>query len=99
LPVKCLIVDDPLVCDMISHFVSKVDFLEYSIHWQSGVNALNLLAIEDFNIVFLDIEMPEVTGTDLLKNIRKNLPVVVITSTPDFVPESYSYYGINKNRY
>jgi len=93
---KCLIVDDdPLVCDMISHFVSKVDFLEYSIHCQSGVDALNLLAIEDFDIVFLDIDMPEVTGMDLLKNIRKNLPVVVITSTPDFALESYNYYVVD----
>ena len=93
---KCLIVDDdPLVCDMISHFVSKVDFLEYSIHCQSGVDALNRLAVEDFDLVFLDIEMPEVTGMDLLKNIRKGIPVVVITSTPDFALESYNYHVVD----
>jgi two-component system, LytTR family, response regulator len=96
LPMKCLIVDDdPLVCDMISHFVSKVDFLEYGIQCQSGVDALNLLAIEDFDMIFLDIEMPEVSGMDLLRHIKKNIPVVVITSTPDFALESYNYHVVD----
>ncbi|MES2731768.1 MAG: LytTR family DNA-binding domain-containing protein [Bacteroidota bacterium] len=93
---KCLIVDDdPLVCDMISHFVSKVDFLEYSIQCQNGVDALNLLALEDFDMVFLDIEMPEITGMDLLKNIKDSIPVIVITSTPDFALESYNYHVVD----
>lgn len=89
---KCLIVDDdPLVCDMISHFISKVDFLEYSIHCQNGADALNLLAVESFDLVFLDIEMPDISGVELLSNIRETIPIIMITSTPEFALESYNY--------
>ena len=93
---KCLIIDDdPLVCDMISHFVSKVDFIEYSIQCQSGTDALNLLALETFDLVFLDIDMPEISGIDLLQNINASLPVIIITSSPDFALESYNYHVID----
>lgn len=93
---KCLIVDDdPLVCDMISHFASKVDFVEYTLQCQNGVDALNLLATQSFDLVFLDIEMPEISGMELLKNIKASIPVVVITSTPDFALESYNYHVVD----
>src|SRR5690349_9513354 len=93
---KCLIIDDdPLVCDMISHFVSKVDFLDYSIQCQSGSDALNLLAVETFDLIFLDIEMPEITGMDLLQNISSAIPVIIITSSPDFALESYNYHVVD----
>ncbi|QHT69358.1 response regulator transcription factor [Rhodocytophaga rosea] len=93
---KCLIIDDdPLVCDMLSHFVSKVDFLEYSIQCQSGTDALNLLAVESFDLVFLDIDMPEVTGMELIKNINPSIPVIIITSSSEFALESYNYHVID----
>jgi DNA-binding LytR/AlgR family response regulator len=93
---KCLIIDDdPLVCDMISHFVSKVDFLEYSIQCQNGTDALNLLAVETFDLIFLDIDMPEIPGTDLIRNINPALPVIIITSSPDFALESYNYHVVD----
>jgi two-component system, LytTR family, response regulator len=93
---KCLIIDDdPLVCDMLSHFVSKVDFLEYSIQCQNGTDALNLLAVESFDLVFLDIDMPEVTGMELIKNINPSIPVIIITSSPEFALESYNYHVID----
>lgn len=93
---KCLIIDDdPLVCDMISHFVSKVDFLEYSIQCQNGSDALNLLTVETFDLVFLDMDMPEISGIDLLQNINPALPVIIITSSPDFALESYNYHVVD----
>lgn len=93
---KCLIVDDdPLVCDMISHFASKVDFVEYTLQCQNGVDALNLLSTQSFDLVFLDIEMPEISGVELLKNLKTSIPVVVITSTPDFALESYNYHVVD----
>jgi DNA-binding LytR/AlgR family response regulator len=93
---KCLIIDDdPLVCDMISHFVSKVDFLEYSIQCQNGTDALNLLSVESFDLIFLDMDMPEIPGTDLIRNINPALPVIIITSSPDFALESYNYHVVD----
>src|SRR5688500_2449175 len=93
---NCLIIDDdPLVCDMLSHFVSKVDFLEYSIQCQSGTDALNLLAVESFDLIFLDIDMPEVTGMELIKNINASIPVIIITSSAEFALESYNYHVVD----
>jgi two-component system LytT family response regulator len=89
---KCLIVDDdPVLCDLISHFVSKVDFLEFSVSCNSGTDALNLLSVEKFDLVFLDIEMPDMTGIEVLQNMKPNIPVIMTTSNKDFALESYNY--------
>ena len=93
---KCLIIDDDaLVCDMISHFASKVEFVEYTLQCRSGVDALNLLAVQEFDLVFLDIDMPEVSGMELLQHLKSSIPVVIITSSPEFALESYNYHVVD----
>lgn len=89
---KCLIIDDDaLMRDMISHFAAKVDFIEYCIQCENGADALNLLAVQNFDLIFLDIDMPEISGMDLLRNLPQPVPVIIITSSPEFALESYEY--------
>ncbi|WP_026462575.1 LytR/AlgR family response regulator transcription factor [Adhaeribacter aquaticus] len=93
---KCLIIDDDaLMRDMISHFAAKVDFIDYCIQCENASDALNLMAIEKFDLMFLDIEMPEISGMDLLRNLPQAIPVIIITSSPDFALESYNYQVVD----
>lgn len=92
LDMKCLIIDDDaLMRDMISHYASKVDFIHYCIQCESAADALNLLALEKFDLLFLDIEMPEITGMDLLRTLQQPISVIIITANPEFALESYDY--------
>jgi two-component system, LytTR family, response regulator len=93
---KCLIIDDdPLMRDMISHFAGKVDFIEYCIQCSSATDALNLLAGQSFDLIFLDLEMPEISGMELLRHLKVSVPIIIITANPDFALESYEYQVVD----
>ncbi len=78
---NCLIIDDDtLARSVISKFVEKTNFLTLSGTFPSAVDALALLNTEnDIDLLFLDVEMPEMTGIDLISSIHK-LPMVIIMS-------------------
>lgn len=89
---RCLIVDDdPLLSDLLEHFVSKVDFLGSVSVCHSALEALSLLRNEQYDLLFLDIEMPEMSGMDLLRALDTDFLVIMVTSHPDFALESYRY--------
>ncbi len=89
---KCLIIDDDaLMRDMIRNYAEKVDFIDYCIQCESAADALSLLAVEKFDLLFLDIEMPDLSGMDLLRALRQPIPVIIITANPEFALESYDY--------
>ena len=89
---KCIVIDDdPLICDLIQHFCSKVSFVEYCIACENAMDGLNLLTSQPFDVLFLDYNMPDIDGKSLLEMKRDNARVVMITSHEAFAVESYNY--------
>lgn len=88
--IRCLIVDDePLAADIIESFVLRMPDLHLVAKVNSASEAYAILSAEKIDLLFLDIQMPEVTGLELLKSI-KNPPLVVFTTAyPNFALESY----------
>ena len=89
---KCLIVDDdPLICDLLEHYCSKINDIKSVTTSTSGFESINLINTSPFDIVFLDYNLPDVTGKDILPILNNNTAVVMITSNKDFASESYDY--------
>lgn len=89
---NCLIVDDdPLICDLIEHFCSKTDEISSHLSTRSGFEAVNLIQTSSFDLVFLDFDLPDLTGKDILKLISEKTKVIMITSNSGFGAESYEY--------
>lgn len=82
---KILIVDDePNVCSFLSEFLDYKGF-EPTIT-QSGMEALEQLKSEDFDLVLLDIIMPEMNGFEVLERINQmdnKVPVIILTDVRD----------------
>jgi DNA-binding LytR/AlgR family response regulator len=77
---KCLIVDDePLARDLIRYHVGKLDNFEIVGECADAMNALQELHNQKIDLMFMDIEMPQITGIEFLK-ILKNPPKVIITT-------------------
>lgn len=77
---KCFIIDDePLAIEVIESHVSKIDGLEVVATFQNAVKAFQALRDADVDVLFLDIQMPRLTGIELLKTL-KNPPRVVFTT-------------------
>jgi len=89
---KCLVIDDdPLICDLIKHFCSKIPEVDYCIAAGSGQDGLQVLTSQDINLTFLDFNLPDMKGDYLLELKKSSVPVIMVTSEADFAARSYDY--------
>lgn len=88
---SCIVVDDePLAIEQMAEYVSKVPFLELKGTFQRGLDAIMYLKSNKTDILFLDIQMDDINGIQLLKSV-KDLPSVILTTAYDqYAIEGYS---------
>jgi DNA-binding LytR/AlgR family response regulator len=81
---NCIIIDDDkLSCRLIEEYVHKTDGLVFVNSYSSPQNAIeNNISFDHIDILFLDVEMPGMTGFDFLKSLE-NPPVVIIMSAKE----------------
>ena len=85
--INCIIIDDePLARKGLKEYVSEVDFLELKGEGENAEFAVALLKKGDIDLMFLDIQMPKLTGIEFLKGL-KNAPMVIFTT-------AYSKYAL-----
>lgn len=87
---RCLIVEDePLARNLLADYVNKVSFLELVEAVGSPLSALDIMRNETIDLMFLDIQMPEITGITLLKTLQKKPLVILTTAYSEYALESY----------
>ncbi|NRF38710.1 LytTR family DNA-binding domain-containing protein [Pedobacter foliorum] len=87
---KCIAVDDePLALDIIEDYVSKVPFLELVKRTENAIEALQLVQAGGIDLVFLDIQMPELTGIQFLKIANGKANYILTTAYSQYALESY----------
>ncbi len=80
---KCIAIDDePLALRKIVDYINKVPFLECVNSFSSGLEALSYLKSNHIDLIYLDIQMPDIKGTQLV-NILKNKPQIIFTTAYD----------------
>jgi DNA-binding LytR/AlgR family response regulator len=87
---NCLIVDDnKLARTALKKLTDQVDFLAVKEECSSPVDAYNYLKKESVDLVFLDVEMPGMTGIELIKNLEKRPIVILISAKKDYAVEAF----------
>lgn len=90
--INCAIIDDePLAIDLLKDYVSKTYFLEMEFSTTNPLEALRKMEEKAVDLVFLDIQMPELNGMDFLKIAGNKTKVILTTAYSDFALESYDY--------
>lgn len=88
--INCLIVDDePVARKIVQEFVEELDWLQLVGQAESPLKAINLLAQSSVDLLFLDIEMPQMSGLELLKNLPNPPVVIVTTAYPQYALEGF----------
>ena len=65
---NCIIIDDePLALKLIESYVKKTEFLTLVGKYNSAIQAMKKMKIDDVDLIFLDIQMPELNGIDFAK--------------------------------
>jgi DNA-binding LytR/AlgR family response regulator len=93
---KCTIIDDePFALELIKDYVRKTPFLELGECFTNPFKALSYLSKERPDLIFLDINMPELSGIQLLKSLISPPPVIFTTAYPEFGAESYEFNAVD----
>lgn len=89
---KAIIVDDEeLSRNIIKNFSDKTEGVEVLALCEDGIEASNYLSRHEVDLIFLDIEMPEMSGIDLIRSLNKPPLVILITSKKEHAIEAFEY--------
>lgn len=90
-PYKCLIAEDNLLDrDALEMYLAKIETLSIEAVCSSGAEAVTVLQQKQIDIVFSDIDMPGMSGMELIKNLQQPPVFIFISSFPEHAAESYS---------
>lgn len=89
---RCIIVDDEEMSrQIIGKFVEQTDFLENIGSFSNAIDASGVLRKEKVDVIFLDVEMPEMSGLDLIKILKEKPQIILISSEQKYAVEAFEY--------
>jgi DNA-binding LytR/AlgR family response regulator len=88
--IKCITIDDePLALKQVSSFVEKTPFLELVASCKSAFEAMEVLSKEKVDLMFVDIQMPDLTGIDFVKSLNKEQKIIFTTAYQEYALEGF----------
>ncbi|MDE5612879.1 MAG: LytTR family DNA-binding domain-containing protein [Odoribacter sp.] len=93
---NCLIVDDePLALDLLESYVQRTSFLHLKGRCGSAVDVLQKLKEERIDLIFLDIQMPELTGLELSRMIEQQVRIIFTTAFEQYALEGFKVNALD----
>jgi DNA-binding LytR/AlgR family response regulator len=87
---KCIIVDDePLAIEIIESYVDRLDDIEVVATCNNALKAFEIVQKQQVDLIFLDIQMPKLTGIDFVKTLKNPPKIILTTAYRDYALESY----------
>ncbi|MEE1947229.1 LytTR family DNA-binding domain-containing protein [Pedobacter sp. KR3-3] len=94
--IRCLIIDDkPLAIDILTDYVSQIPFLTLVHSTTHPLEALQLIMDEKVDLVFLDIQMPQLTGIQLMKIAQGKCKVILTTAYAEYALDGFENDAID----
>ena len=94
--IRCIAIDDePLALQLINEYASKIPFLQLQKTFTNPDEALNWLQQIDVDLLFLDIQMPDINGLQFYKSLTKKPPVIFTTAYSEFAVEGFNVDAVD----
>ncbi|MBO7128786.1 MAG: response regulator transcription factor [Prevotella sp.] len=94
--IKCAIVDDePLAASLLESYVNKTPYLELTGIYNSALTAMKKLRDNPAQLLFLDIQMPELTGIEYARLLTPDVRVIFTTAFPQYAIEGFKVNAID----
>lgn len=90
--IKCVITDDePMARKGLRGYIEKIDFLTLVGECEDAIQLNTLLKTEAVDLIFLDIEMPEMSGMELLSNLTHSPKVIIVSAYEQYALKGYEF--------
>lgn len=88
--VNCIIIEDePLAIEKLTHFISKLESIRLLRSFSSAISAIDYLKTNTVGLIFLDIEMKDLTGIQFLESIRIDAKVIITTAYEQYAIKGF----------
>ncbi|MCD7916209.1 MAG: LytTR family DNA-binding domain-containing protein [Tannerellaceae bacterium] len=92
----CAIIDDePLAISLLESYVKKTPFLDLKGKYTSAINALPVLSAEPVDLLFLDIQMPELNGMEFSRMVEGQTRIIFTTAFEQYALDSYKVNALD----
>lgn len=94
--IACLIVDDePIAREIIATHLNKIKGITVVASCNSAIEAFNVINSNHIDLIFLDINMPEISGISFAKSINKNIKIIFTTAYRDYAVEGFELKAVD----
>ena len=94
--INCVIIDDePLARKGLREYISDVDFLNLAGEYDNALKATEMISRGEAQLLFLDIQMPKITGLEFMKTLQKPVPVIFTTAFPQYALDGFDLNALD----
>ncbi len=94
--INCIIIDDePLARKGLKEYITDVDFLNLTGEFDNPLKAAEIISRGEVQLLFLDIQMPKITGLDFFKTLQNAPPVIFTTAYPQYALEGFEVNALD----
>lgn len=94
--IRCIIVDDePMARDILTSFVARVSQIELVKSCSNAMEAFDAINNQEIDLVFLDINMPEVSGLSLAESISKKTKIIFTTAYREYAIDGFNLHAVD----
>lgn len=83
--------DEPIAHTLIENFANRLDFMNLVGHCYNAMDAASLLNNQRVDLIFLDIQMPQMTGFEFIRALPNPPQIIVVSAHREYALESYEY--------
>ena len=90
--IQCLIVDDePMAREILENHLGKIDSVRVVASCKNAIDAFNVISAKKIDVIFLDINMPEISGLSFAKSINKKIKIIFTTAYREYAVDGLIY--------
>jgi DNA-binding LytR/AlgR family response regulator len=94
--IKCIAIDDePLAVKKMAGYIQKIPFLELVAECRSAFEAMNILSKGDIQLMFIDINMPDINGLEFVKSLTDKPYIVFTTAYSEYAVEGFQVMAVD----
>lgn len=94
--ISCIIVDDePMAREILENHLKRIDSIHIVGSCKNAVEAFNLLNSENIDLIFLDINMPEISGLSFAKSINKKIKIIFTTAYREYALDGFDLKAVD----
>ena len=94
--IQCLIVDDePVAREILETHLTKIDLVKVVGSCKNAIEAFNFINAKNIDLIFLDINMPEISGLSFAKSINKTIKIIFTTAYREYAVDGFDLQAVD----